>query len=281
MKALFNSFIRAIPIGMLVWVLCSSLAQQPAENKIAYLMSNQTTIDLPKKTNNAWKEGEVLSYRLHYGIMDAGVAILEVKPETKQIGNRNVYHIVGNGYSKGSFDWFFKVRDRYETYIDQSALVPWLFQRRCYEGGYVINQDYVFNHYAKKVDVGGGETFPIPENTQDMLSAFYAARNLDFTNAKPGDVFELTSFVDKETWPLKIRYVGKDVIDTDLGKFKCLKFRPIVQKGRIFKKEEDLNVWITDDENHIPLRASAKILVGSIKMDITGYQNLANPVSKL
>jgi hypothetical protein len=113
------------------------------------------------------------------------------------------------------------------------------------------------------------------------VSAFYAARNLDFTHAKEGDVFTVDCFVDKELWPLKIKYVGKEVIDTDLGKFRCLKFRPIVQKGRIFKKEEDLTAWISDDKNHVPMRVQAKILVGSIKMDITGMKNLANPAAKV
>jgi hypothetical protein len=248
-----------------------NIPQNPAPDKV----------DLPDKPNEAFKAGEVLSYRLHYGVMDAGVAVLEVMPQIKEIGGRKVYHIVGNGYSKGTFNWFFKVKDRYETYLDKDAMVPWYFVRRCDEGGYIINQDYLFNHYTKKVDVGGGQKMDVPEGIQDMLSSFYYARNLDFSQAKEGDVFTVTSFVDKEMWPLKIKYVGKEVIETELGKYRCLKFRPIIQTGRIFKKEEDLNVWITDDKNHIPMRAQAKILIGSIKMDITSCQNLANPSAKV
>jgi len=237
--------------------------------------------DLPERTNEAFKTGESLTYRLHYGFMDAGVAVLEVMPDVKEIGGRKVYHIIGNGYSKGSFDWFFKVKDRYETYLDKDALVPWYFVRRCNEGGYIINQDYLFNHYTKKVDIGeGGKTVDVPSGIQDMLSAFYYARNIDFTNAKVGDVFSIPSFVDKEIWPLKIKFVGRETLKTDLGKFRCLKFRPIIQTGRIFKKEEDLNVWITDDKNHVPLRAQAKIMFGAVKMDLTSYQNLANPIAK-
>ena len=238
-------------------------------------------VDLPAKTNEAFKAGEVLSYRLHYGFIDAGVAIIEVLPEVKDFGGHKVYHIVGNGYSKGTFNWFFKVKDRYETYIDKDALVPWYFVRRCNEGGYIITQDYLFNHYTKKVDIGGGEKFDVPQGIQDMLSSFYYARNLDFRDAKEGNIYEIPSFVDKKVWTLKIKYVGKETIDTDVGKFRCIKFRPIIQTGRIFKKEEDLNVWITDDKNHIPIRAQAKILVGSIKMDLTSYKNLANATSKV
>ena len=237
--------------------------------------------ELPAKTNEAFKEGEVLSYRLHYGFIDAGVAIIQVMPHVQDFGGHQVYHIVGDGYSKGTFNWFFKVKDRYETYIDKNALVPWYFMRRCNEGGYIITQDYLFNHYTKKVDIGGGQTFDTQSGIQDMLSSFYYARNIDFTDAKEGQIYEIPSFVDKQTWILKIKYVGKETIDTDVGKFRCIKFRPIIQTGRIFKKEEDLNVWITDDKNHIPIRAQAKILVGSIKMDLTSFKNLANPTSKV
>jgi len=236
---------------------------------------------LPVKTNFAFKPGEVLSYRVHYGFVDAGVAIIEVKPEIEEIAGRKVYHVVGNGYSKGAFDFFFRVRDRYESYIDKDALLPWLFVRRVDEGGYKFSQNYFFNHYKKEVKTEDNQVFPIPDEVHDMISAFYAARNIDFSNAQPGDVFTVMSFVDKELWQLKMRYLGKDEIKTDIGKFKCLKFCPIVQRGRIFKREEDLLVWVTDDKNHIPLRVQAKILVGSIKMDITDIKNPANPLSKI
>jgi len=233
---------------------------------------------LRKHNNSAYSHGEVLTYRLHYGFVDAGEAVLEVKADEKKFGDRSAFHIVGTGTSKGAFDWFFKVRDRYETYIDKDALVPWVFIRRVDEGGYKINQNYVFNHYKKNVNCDG-KNFAIPDNVQDMLSSFYYARCMDFSSAKEGDVFEITGFVDNEIYPLKIKYIGKEIITTDLGKFRCLKFRPVVQKGRVFKQEEDLNVWITDDKNHVPIRAQANILVGSIKMDLKSHKGLANPLA--
>ena len=243
--------------------------------------SYSNTEQLPSNPNKAFKAGEVLTYRMHYGMMNAGVAVLEVKPDIIEVSGRKVYHIVVSGYTIGSTDWFFKVRDRYETYLDKDAMLPWLFVRRVDEGGYKFSQDYAFNHYTKKVDIGNNEKFDVPVGVQDMVSAFYAARNLDLSNAKPGDLFSITCFVDKEIWPLKIKFIGKETIDTDLGKYRCLKFRPIVQKGRVFKKEEDLNVWISDDDNHLPMRVKADVLIGSIKMDITGAKNLANATSKV
>jgi len=262
--------------------ICSAGYRTEHSYIISQTISSAKNFDqLPVQKNTAFKAGEILTYRMHYGALNAGVAILEVKPDLIEVNGRKVYHIVGSGYTIGSTDWFFKVRDRYETYMDKDALLPWLFIRRVDEGGYKFSQDYVFNHYTKKVDVGNGEKFDVPAGVQDMVSAFYTSRNLDLSNAKEGDIFTLDCFVDKELWPMNIKYTGKEEIETDIGKFRCLKFRPIVQKGRVFKKEEDLTVWISDDNNHIPMRVQAKVLVGSIKMDITGVKNLANETSRV
>ncbi len=274
----------AIKTSVIIAVLALCSAGEKTEQTYVISQNIESSNDfdvLPSHTNVAFKEGEVLTYRMHYGIVKAGVAILEVKPDILDINSRKVYHIVCNGYTTGSTDWFYKVRDRYETYMDKDALLPWMFVRNVNEGGYKFNQNYAFNHYTKKVDVGGGEKFDVPIGVQDMVSAFYSARNLDLSNAKEGDLFTLNCFLDKEIWPLKIKFVGKETIETDIGKYRCLKFRPIVQKGRVFKKEEDLNVWVTDDKNHIIMRAQANVIIGSVKMDITSVKNLANESSKV
>lgn len=282
MKA--NKKLKLITASAIVLlVLCSAGYKFNRSSIIEQQISSFTggSENLPNVTNNAFKEGEVLTYRMHYGALNAGIAVLEVKPQVLDISGRKVMHIVANGYTNGAADWFFKVRDRYETYLDKDAMVPWLFVRRVDEGGFKFSQDYTFNHYTKKVDVGNGEKFDFPVGIQDMVSSFYTARSMDLSNAKAGDTFTLNSFVDKEIWPLKIKFIGREEIDTDIGRYKCLKFRPVVQKGRVFKHDEDLNVWISDDKNHIPMRVQANIIIGSIKMDITSAKNLANPSAKV
>ncbi|HET6227137.1 MAG TPA: DUF3108 domain-containing protein [Bacteroidia bacterium] len=268
---------KIVLIGTLITISCLSFRSAEQDLPVA----ENKTVDLPEIPNKAFKRGEVLSYHMRYGFIDAGVATLTVTDEEKEFAGRKTFHVVGLGNSKGTFDFFFKVRDRYETYIDEKALVPWIFVRRVSEGGYTINQDYIFNHYTNKVNVAGDAQYDIQPNMQDMLSAFYYARNLDLKNAKEGDVFTLSCFMDKEIYPLKIKFIGREDVEIDIGKFRCLKFRPIVQKGRVFKHEEDLNVWLTDDDNHIPIKGQADVLVGSIKLELTSYSNLANPISKI
>lgn len=225
--------------------------------------------------NESFKPGEILKFRIHYGFMDAGEAILEVKSDLKNFGGRDCYHVVGTGSTVGAFDWFFKVRDRYESVVDKDAMLPWMFIRRVNEGGYIINQNVSFNHY-KDSAYSEKKTISIPENTQDLISAFYYARTLDFANAKEGDIFPIMGYLDDATIPLNLKFLGREEVKTKKGTFKCVKFRPMLQEGRVFKDQEDMTVWISDDKNRIPVRVQTDILIGSIKMDLVDFDNLAN-----
>ncbi|MBS1945949.1 MAG: DUF3108 domain-containing protein [Bacteroidetes bacterium] len=229
---------------------------------------------------HAFAPGEKLSYVLHYGWLNAGTATLELKEYPREIGGRKVLHAVGLGESTGAFKAFFKVDDRYETYFDQSGVFPYIFVRRVDEGGYKFSQDYTFMQRNGQVATQDKKTYEVPAHVQDMLSAFYYARTINFDQAKAGDVFTIETFLDNELWPLRMRYIGKETIKLRNGKYRCLKFQPVVQEGRIFKDNNDLNVWITDDGNRIPVLAQAKVLVGSIKMELSGYEGLANPIAR-
>ena len=225
--------------------------------------------------NDSFKPGEILKFRIHYGFMDAGEAILEVKNDLKNFGGRDCYHVVGTGNTVGAFDWFFKVRDRYESVVDKDAMIPWMFIRRVNEGGYIINQNVSFNHY-KDSAYSEKKTISIPENTQDLISAFYYARTLDFANAKEGDIFPIMGYLDDATIPLNLKFLGREEVKTKKGTFRCVKFRPMLQEGRVFKDQEDMTVWISDDNNRIPVRVQTDILIGSIKMDLVGFENIAS-----
>ncbi len=231
--------------------------------------------------NNAYKPGEKLTYRLSYGIMDAGEAVLTVDETNKEVRGRKLWRVRGVGKTISAFEWFYKVNDIYESYMDAEGLFPWLFVRRVNEGGYIINQDYTFYQHKKIVDNGSGKKFRVPEMVQDMLSSFYFARTLDYSKAKPGDVFAVNIFLDDELYPTKIKYLGKETIKIRKGKFRCYKFAPVVQEGRIFNSEDDLTVWISDDENKIPILAKANIKVGSLKMHLVGWEGLKNSIAKV
>lgn len=229
------------------------------------------------RKNKAFKQGEVLTYRMHYGFIDAGEAVIEVLPEMKNFGSRACYHVVGTGRSLGAFDWFFKVRDRYESFVDSTAIIPWYFVRRVDEGGYKINQNVTFNHY-KNIVTSEKSTLNMPNNLQDLMSAFYYARTINFDTVKVGDIIPIKAWLDEAIIPLNLKFIGREKVKTKFGNINCLILRPALQEGRVFKSNEDMTLWISDDENKIIIRGQANVLVGSIKMDLKEYKGLATPL---
>ncbi|MGV6860512.1 MAG: DUF3108 domain-containing protein [Putridiphycobacter sp.] len=250
-------------------------------NDIESLEGNTSSDSFEKINNKAFAPGEKLTYRLSYGPLDAGEAVLTVNKTDKKVRGRDLWRVRGVGKTISAFEWFYKVHDVYESYVDAEGMFPWMFVRRVDEGGYKINQDYTFYQHKKIVDNGNGKKFKVPSMVQDMISAFYFARTLDYSKAKVGDVFMVNIFLDDELYPTKIRYKGKEVIKTKNGKFRCHKFAPVVQEGRVFNSEEDLTVWITDDENKIPIVAKANIKVGSLKMHLVKWENLKNSMARV
>jgi len=243
------------------------------------LISSGSGPKYPSVQNNAFKIGEKLRYRISYGFIDAGEAVLETKYTDIKGANRKLYHVVGTGRTLGAFNSIFKVSDRYESYIDQESIMPWFFHRRVNEGGYKIIQDYTFRQHSSKVENGKGKQYTAPMGVQDMISCFYHARTLNFSNIKKGAIFVIPTFMDDELFDLKIKYMGDEVISLRIGKFKCMRFVPVVQTGRYFKHEEDVSFWVTKDENRIPIQVKAKIPVGSIKMHLVGYYGLKNKLT--
>ena len=236
-----------------------------------------------KLNQTAFKKGEFLRYDVTYGYFSAATATLEIADFSKRINGRNTFHVVGKGKSAGALNWFFKVEDRYETYIDEQAILPWKFIRHVREGGYELDRDIRFDQYLNTATVtqNGDKDYNVEPNTQDLLSAFYYARTLDMQDAEIGQEFVINTFFDRKMYPLKFKFLGSEVVTTDLGSFNCLKFRPMVEKGRVFKEEEDMTLWVSDDANKVPIRLKSDLLVGSIEMDLVEHKNLMRPLNKV
>lgn len=225
--------------------------------------------------NKAFTHGEKLVYRVHYGIINAGTATFEILKEQKTVKTRPCYHVVGTGKTIGAFNWFFKVRDVYETYIDKKALIPWKFVRDVYEGGYTIFNVIYFDHFEKKLKSRKG-TYDVPFGIQDVLSAIYNFRAKDYSNLKPGEKIPVSIFIDEEIFNISILYIGKSIVKTSLGTFRCLEFKPELVSGTVFKEDAQMTVWVTDDENKIPIRIESEIVVGAIQADLKKYSGLKN-----
>jgi hypothetical protein len=232
--------------------------------------------------NTAVKDGETVTMRVYYSTlgMFIGAGDATFTTTLERFNGKPVYHCVGDGKTFSFFDNFFKVRDRYETYIDTATMLPVKFVRNVSEGGYKAYNNVTFNRSAKTATTTKG-VFEVTDCIQDVVSATYYARNIDFKKYKPGDRIPFDMFLDDEVYHLYLRYIGKETIKTRYGKFRSIKLKPLLIKGTIFKGGEQMNVWMSDDPNHLLLRVESPISVGSIKVDMMGYRNLRYPLSSL
>jgi len=240
-----------------------------------------TTSVTAQENHKAFDNGEWFKFRIHYGMFTASYATLEVKDET--LNDIPVHHIVGVGKSSGLLSLFFNVEDYYETYIDRNQVKPYRFIRNINEGGYTKNIEINFDHEKKEALVINNKhntkkAFSTVDNVQDMVSSFYYLRNkIDTSVLKEGDEFFVNMFFDNENYDFKLRYLGKEVVKTKAGNIRCLRFRPYVQADRIFKEEESMTVWVSDDDNRMPVKIRAEILVGAIEADLVAFKGLKYP----
>ncbi len=230
---------------------------------------------------HAFKVGEYLRYTLDYGIVSAGYAELSIEKKSKKEG-KWTYHMAGFGRTTGITDWAFRTRDYYDTYISEEDLLPVEFIRDVDEGGYLINRHLYFNHEeltAKDSKLSIDTSIAINPGARDLLSAFYYLRCLEVSDLQRGDKIQLTIFMDHENYPFQLKYLGRETVKIDAGKVNCLKFIPVVQDGRVFRDEESITLWVSDDANKIPVYIKSKLKVGSVKVKLDEYKNLKSPLT--
>ncbi|MGK9368480.1 DUF3108 domain-containing protein [Melioribacter sp. Ez-97] len=233
-----------------------------------------------KIENKAFDAGETLRFEVRYGFVTAGIAEFSI-PRIVKIAGRETYNVVFKVNSIPAFDMFYKVRDRYETYIDKEGIFPWRFEQHIREGGYSRDFSAFFDQRRGIARTSEG-SYEIPRYVNDIVSAFYFARTYNFSNMKPGDKIQLENFYKDKVYPLDVIYRGKETIKVDAGEFKSIILEPIIREGGLFKSEGTIVIWLTDDELKIPVKVKTKILIGSIDADLIYYEGLKSvPKSKI
>lgn len=227
--------------------------------------------------NKAFKEGEKLVFDVDYGFVTAGIATMEV-PRIKRISGRNAYHVTFEVNTVPSFDVFYKVRDRYETYIDTEGLFPWRFEQHIREGGYTRDFSAFFDQRKGKAKTSEGE-YEIPLYVNDIVSAFYFARTLDYSGMKVNDRIKLQNFYKDKVYDLDVKYLGIETIEVPAGKFECIVVEPMVREGGLFKHEGNIVIWLTNDELKVPTKVRTKVVIGYVEAKLTNYQGLAGQIT--
>ena len=226
--------------------------------------------------------GEILNYRIHYGLLNAGTATLTTV-KTNYKGQPH-YYVKGYGRTSGAVRAFFKVEDHYESYINYNTGLPSFYVRNVQEGGYTQHLEATFNHNNSTVSLTDKEknstrNLKSVKGVQDMLSAFYHLRSLNSTDLRVGSVKKINVWIDDEMFPFQIKVVGTENIKTKFGTINTLKIVPQVMSGRVFKDKEGVTLWVSNDRNYVPIAIKADLVVGSLKASIESFKNVKYPLN--
>ena len=236
----------------------------------------------------AFKEGEVLGYSVTYnwGLVWLESAWAKFSVQGASLNGKPCYYLKGEGSTHSGYDWFFKVRDLFETWMDTASLRPLKFAAQVNEGNKHDKHLYIFDDRRSKAYtiITRGRKKPTLDTvaqgkcTIDVLSAIYHARSFDYSRCKVNDTISMSQLIDGKVYAIYVRYLGREKYKTEkFGTFQCVKFSPLLVEGSIFKKGEGMTVWVTDDENKLPLYIETPIIVGTIKVSLTAYSGLRYP----
>lgn len=244
---------------------------------ISLFVVASTFVSAQDLSNKPFKPGEKLEYLLHYGWIDGGVGALELLEDS--LNNQLVWHAVLAAHSIGITDKVYKIKDRYESYFDPYKDLPVKAIRDIHEGNYTWYNESVFDHEHDTVYSQRSGAVKVPDNSQDIVSAFYKLRVILNEEAEIGTVIKIESYFADEIFPLYIRYKGIETITTELGTFECMKFSPVVEVGRVFKTKDDMTMWISNDRNRLPIRMKFDLFIGALKCDLIKYSNVKYPLT--
>lgn len=230
---------------------------------------------------NSFGRGETIRYRVHYGFINAAEATVETSGRLEHVNDRPCYQATVSGKTTGSFDFFLRIRDQWRSYIDTTSILPLRATRDIAEKSYRKKETVTFDHFHDVAEIQDHDkdepkrtTVRILNNTQDMVSGFYYLRTLNFERLKPGDVVKMPGFLDGENYVLEVTFRGREITETKAGTIRTLKLVPKLPANKLFKGENAISVYLSDDKNKIPVLFQAEMFVGSIKVDMYQAEGL-------
>lgn len=239
--------------------------------------------------NKSFGSGERLEYKIHVGLLNAAHSTMHISDTIFQLNGRPCFKIDVEGKTAGVFDFFIRVRDQWGSYLDTVAIVPHRFYRNIEEGKYRKYEVVDFDHrkdsaVVSKLDketrkLKERKPFKIMNDSQDLISGYYYMRTLDYTKISIGDTLAIPAFFDDENYEFKTIFRGREEVRTKLGKINALVLSPVMPENSIFDGENAIRIWLSDDQNKIPLKVKAKMFVGAVEIDITDSFNLKAPLA--
>ncbi|HEY1053611.1 MAG TPA: DUF3108 domain-containing protein, partial [Emticicia sp.] len=144
------------------------------------------------------------------------------------------------------------------------------------ENNYKKDQVILFDHAANSAmreQNNEKKAFDLPNNIHDVVSGYYFLRTLDFSKMKVGESVAAPMFFDDQIYQMKVKFNGRGVVKTRFGKIDVLKLTPILPQNEMFKGEDAIRIWVSDDRNRVPIRIELEFPIGSASMEIKGYKH--------
>ncbi len=236
--------------------------------------------------NDAFTFGEELNFEVSYGWLNLADAKLQINRRSHTQNNRPHYKIDVYGKTKGAATIFGKVNDNWGTYLDTNTVLPSLFYQNIEEGKYRKHEKVFFDQKNGKALVElyekdnktlkSAKEYDLPGPIQDLVSGFYYLRTLNLENMKPGEVVLIKGFFDKEIYNIKLIFEGTERLETEIGIKDTYIFSPQIPKNKLFRGEYPVKVWVTKDQNKIPVKIKANLFLGSLNFDIINAKGLRN-----
>ena len=224
-----------------------------------------------------FKPGERLTYVLRWGFIHAGEAVLEVQPMT-EVGGAPAYHFVMTAKSNAFIDAFYKVRDRIDSFADAGMQHSLHFKKKQREGNHkrdvVITFDWSKNQAQYENKGKKKDPIPLMPGSFDPLSAFYYIRSMEM---KAGSKISQPITDGKKNVVGEARVVKRETIKVDGQSYDTFLIIPDLKHvGGVFKESENakMQIWVTADGRHIPVRLKSKVVVGSFVGDLVKTEGL-------
>jgi len=264
------------------WLFVTPLALLLTAAALPQLGPGDAVRSIPQ---NSFGRGEVIRYTVHYGLINGGVATVETANTLERVNDRPCYKATVSGRTTGSLDFFLRIRDQWRSYIDTTSILPLRSQRDIAENKYRKKETVYFDHVHDMVEVQDHDkdepkrtTMKIVDNSVDMVSGFYYLRTLNFDKMRVGDAVKVPGFLDGENFMLDVVYKGRETVETKAGNFRTHKLVPKLPNNKLFRGENAIAVYFSDDKNKIPVLFVAEMFVGSVKVDMVKYQGLKHPL---
>lgn len=234
----------------------------------------------PRKVkNNSFSTGESYEYKIKLGFMTIGQATVNVNNKIYSVNNRPCFKVDVIGKTTGISD-LLKIKNSYLSYIDTVSILPHKFIYSAREGNYKKDQTIFFDQKQAKairIENNNKETFKTPENIQDVVSSYYFLRTIDFTTLKVGQTITEPMFFSDELYHMKVKFVGRTSIETNGKSIKVLELSPILPSNSLFEGQDAIKIWVSDDENKVPLKLVVHFKIGNATMELKKYNGVKHP----